>query len=248
MNAYRGLAASYDALQSEVDYAALAKSCVGLFSFAEIDVKTVLDLACGTGTLLCELAGMGYETIGTDGSPDMLSVAAQKCADLPENCVRPLLLGQAMEELDLYGTVDAAVCTLDSLNYLDRDALRETLRRLRLFIAPGGVFIFDVNSLSKFRAMDGEVFASESEDALSLWRCRFDEDDGECVIELDAFSRAGGLWSRSSEEHVEFYHSDDALRKALAGAGFSVERVLDGYPGALAEGEGNRLVFACRRR
>ena len=248
MNAYRGLAASYDALQSEVDYAALAKSCVGLFSFAGIDVKTVLDLACGTGTLLCELARMGYETIGTDDSPDMLSVAAQKCADLPENCVRPLLLGQAMEELDLYGTVDAAVCTLDSLNYLDRDALRETLRRLRLFIAPGGVFIFDVNSLSKFRAMDGEVFASESEDALSLWRCRFDEDDGECVIELDAFSRAGGLWSRSSEEHVEFYHSDDALRKALAEAGFSIERVLDGYPGALAEGEGSRLVFACRRR
>jgi SAM-dependent methyltransferase len=248
VNAYRGLAASYDGLQSEVDYAALAKSCVELFSFADIGVKTVLDLACGTGTILCELAGRGYETIGTDGSPDMLSVAAQKCADLPDGCVMPLLLGQAMEELDLYGTVDAAVCTLDSLNYLDSDALKETLRRLRLFIAPRGIFIFDVNSLSKFRAMDGKVFASESEDALSLWRCRFDEEEGECVIELDAFSRADSLWSRSSEEHVEFYHSEEALRKALAKAGFSVERVFDGYPGALADGEGSRLVFACKRK
>ena len=247
MNAYRGLAASYDSLQSEVDYKALASSCAALFACAERKVETVLDLACGTGTLLCELAGMGYETIGIDGSPDMLSVAAQKCASLPQGCVRPLLLGQTMEQLDLYGTVDAAVCTLDGMNYLDGEGLRETLRRLRLFIAPGGVFVFDVNSPARFRSMDGKVFASESEDALSLWRCRFDEEDGECVIELDVFSRSGRLWSRSSEEHVEFFHSAEALRSALGAAGFSAERELDGYPGALADGEGARLVFVCKR-
>ncbi len=247
MNAYRGLAASYDSLQSEVDYKALASSCAALFACADRKVETVLDLACGTGTLLCQFALMGYETIGTDGSPDMLSVAAEKCAGLPESCVRPLLLGQTMEELDLYGTVDAAVCTLDGMNYLDCEGLAETLRRLRLFVAPGGVVIFDVNSLARFRNMDGRVFASESEDALSLWRCRFDEEDGECAIVLDVFSRAGRLWSRSSEEHVEFFHSAEALRSALGAAGFSVEQELDGYPGALADGEGARLVFACKR-
>ena len=245
MSAYGGLAASYDALQSEVDYGALAESCVSLFALAERKVETVLDLACGTGSLLCVLAERGFETIGTDGSPDMLSVAAQKCAALPEGCVRPLLLGQSMQELDLYGTVDAAVCTLDGLNYLDADALRETLRRLRLFIAPGGVFIFDVNTLERFRSMDGKAFASESDDALSVWRCRFDGE--ECLIEMDVFACSGRLWSRASEEHVEFFHSPERLSGALREAGFSVEKTLDGYPGALADGEGTRLVFVCRR-
>jgi SAM-dependent methyltransferase len=245
VSAYGGLAASYDALQSEVDYGALAESCVSLFALAERKVETVLDLACGTGSLLCVLAERGFETIGTDGSPDMLSVAAQKCAALPEGCVRPLLLGQSMQELDLYGTVDAAVCTLDGLNYLDADALRETLRRLRLFIAPGGVFIFDVNTLERFRSMDGRVFASESDDALSVWRCRFD--GVECLIEMDVFARAGRLWSRAREEHVEFFHSPERLSGALREAGFSVKKTLDGYPGALADGEGTRLVFVCKR-
>jgi SAM-dependent methyltransferase len=241
------LAASYDGLQSEVDYPALAASCETLFGCADRRIGSVLDLACGTGTLLCLFAGRGYETIGTDGSPDMLSVAAQKCSGLPEGVERPLLLGQSMEELDLYGTVDAAVCTLDGMNYLDGEGLRETLRRLRLFIAPGGVFIFDVNTLARFRAMDGRAFASESGDALSLWRCRFDEDSGECVIEMDVFSRSGRLWTRFSEEHVEHYHSEQSLTETLADAGFSVERRLDGYPGALADGEGERLVFVCKR-
>ena len=78
MSAYGGLAASYDALQSEVDYGALAESCVSLFALEERKVETVLDLACGTGSLLCVLAERGFETIGIDGSPDILSVAAQK--------------------------------------------------------------------------------------------------------------------------------------------------------------------------
>ncbi|MBO6010963.1 MAG: class I SAM-dependent methyltransferase [Oscillospiraceae bacterium] len=245
MSAYGGLAASYDALQSEVDYGAIAASCVSLFALAERSVETVLDLACGTGSLLCLLAEKGFETIGTDGSPDMLSVAAQKCAALPGGCVRPLLLGQSMQELDLYGTVDAAVCTLDGLNYLDGEALRETLRRLRLFIAPGGVFIFDVNTLDRFNSMDGKVFASESDDALSVWRCRFD--GAECLIEMDVFARSGRLWSRSKEEHVEFFHSPELLTDAIREAGLSVEKTFDGYPGALADGEGTRLVFVCKR-
>lgn len=247
MTSYTDLAQSYDGLQSEVDYGALAESCAGLFREASVKVETVLDLACGTGTLTCALAEAGYETIGADASAEMLAVAAEKTAELPEGTVRPLLLNQSMDELDLYGTVDAAVCTLDSMNYVDGASLEETLRRLRLFIAPGGVLIFDVNTLGKFRSLDGETFASESEDSLCLWRCWFDEETGECGMDVDVFRREGDLWSRSCEEHTEYYHSEAFLRGTLEKHGFDVLKVLDGYPGALGEGDGTRLVFVCRR-
>ncbi len=247
MTTYRELAGSYDGLQSDVDYGKLAASCAELFKASARDVETVLDLACGTGSLLFEFAAMGYETIGTDGSEEMLSIAAQKSLDLAPELVRPLLLNQMMEELDLYGTVDAAVCTLDGLNYLDSQALTETFRRLALFIAPGGVLIFDVDTLEKFRAMDGSTFASESEDALCLWRCWFDEEAGECGIDMDVFRREGRLWSRSEEEHLEHYHPKENVSDMLTAAGFTVLDVLDGYPGALADGDGTRHVFVCRR-
>ena len=96
-----------------------------------------------------------------------------------------------------------------------------------------------------FRPSGVRVFASESEGALSVWRCRFDGE--ECLIDMDVFARAGKLWSRSKEEHVEFFHSPERLSGALREAGFSVKKTLDGYPGALADGEGTRLVFVCKR-
>lgn len=243
---YNSLAGAYDSLQSEVDYTALADCCGAMFKKAGRQVKTVLDLACGTGTLLYKFAGMGYETIGTDASPEMLSMAAEKALSLPEDA-RPLLLNQTMEELDLYGTVDAAVCTLDGLNYLDREALAETFRRVSLFLAPGGVFIFDINTLEKFRNMDGRTFTSETEDSLCLWRCWFDEDEGECGIDMDVFSREGRLWSRTCEDHMEYYHSERDVKTAMQKAGFADIIISDGYPGALADGEGTRLVFLCKK-
>ena len=245
MTTYKEIAGGYDGLQSEVDYEKLAASCAALFNESLRKTETVLDLACGTGSLLFRFAEMGFETIGTDGSSEMLSIAADKAQSLDRKLIRPLLLNQMMEELDLYGTVDAAVCTLDGLNYLDEPALRETFRRLALFIAPGGVLVFDVNTLEKFRAMDGCTFASESEDTFCIWRCRFEEP--ECEIDMDVFRRQGRLWSRAGEEHIEFYHSKDSVSQMLLQAGFTVLDILDGYPGALADGEGTRNVFLCRR-
>lgn len=247
MTTYKELAVGYDGLQSEVDYERLAASCAELFKASLRKTETVLDLACGTGSLLFRFAEMGFETIGTDGSAEMLSIAAEKAQSLDRKLIRPLLLNQMMEELDLYGTVDAAVCTLDGLNYLDESALRETFRRLALFIAPGGVLVFDVNTLEKFRAMDGCTYASESEDTFCIWRCRFEERERECEIVMDVFRRQGRLWSRSGEEHIEFYHSKDSVSQMLIKAGFTVLDILDGYPGALAHGDGTRNVFLCRR-
>lgn len=135
MSSYQQLAGAYDELTWDVGYEKRADFLEKLFRRSRIPVHTVLDLACGTGSMTWLLAGRGYELIAVDGSQEMLAAAREKSApaELP-----PLFLHQSMPRLDLYGTVDAAICCLDSLNYLTnpRDVQR-TFQRLHLFISPG---------------------------------------------------------------------------------------------------------------
>ena len=109
-----------DALTRDVPYVQFADYLEAAFARRGGAVHTVLDFCCGTGTLSCLLARRGYELICTDGSADMLSVFREKCDGLGEGCIRPLLLCQEAAALDLFGTVDAAFCSLDGFNYLER--------------------------------------------------------------------------------------------------------------------------------
>ena len=169
MDCYTSLAGGYDSLTEDVQYEKRAAFLQKLLAKSTIPVHTVLDLACGTGTMTCLLAEAGYEMIGVDLSEDMLSEAAGKTVSPGK--IPPIYLQQSMEELDLYGTVEAAVCCLDSINYLtDARALKRALQRLHLFVAPGGVFLFDVNTPCKLRSLDGQVFLDEREDLYCVWR------------------------------------------------------------------------------
>ena len=160
MDCYTSLAGGYDSLTEDVQYEKRAAFLQKLLAKSTIPVHTVLDLACGTGTMTCLLAEAGYEMIGVDLSEDMLSEAAGKTVSPGK--IPPIYLQQSMEELDLYGTVEAAVCCLDSINYLtDARALKRALQRLHLFVEPGCVFLFDVNTPCKLRSLDGQVFLDE---------------------------------------------------------------------------------------
>ena len=116
MNSYGFLAGCYDEFTTDVDYAAWAEYIQRHFERADLPGSTVLDLACGTGSLTRELSLRGYEMIGVDLSPDMLAQAAEKNRDAEG--IAPIFLCQSMDQLDLYGTIDACVCCLDSVNYV----------------------------------------------------------------------------------------------------------------------------------
>ena len=213
---YGPLAAWYDALTRDVDYAAFADFYERQFASAGGEMRTLLDLCCGTGTLTCLLAERGYEMIAADASYDMLMQAREKAAALPSDCVPPLLLCQSAEELDLYGTVDAAVCSLDGFDYLPPEDLPEVLHRLHLFIRPGGVLIFDIRTPESFRSLDGEMFVDETEDVLCLWRAEFEDETAVMRFGMDLFQRRGGLWARESEEHIEYAHTPADLTALLS--------------------------------
>ena len=246
MSCYGDLAASYDSLTADVEYRKRAEFLQKLLGKSRIPVHTILDLACGTGTMTCLLAEAGYEMIGVDRSEDMLAEAAGK--QISEGKISPIYLQQSMEELDLYGTVEAAVCCLDSLNYLtDARALRRTLQRPHLFVAPGGVFLFDINSPCKLRGLDGQVFLDEGEDVYCVWRTEFDKRSRICIYGMDIFQREGDLWRRSQEEHYEKAWEVEELKGFLQEAGFGQIRTYgDCVLRAPKENE-QRIYFTCIR-
>ena len=217
MSCYRFLAPWYDKLTGDVPYERFADFYEAEFRRSGGEFKLLLDLCCGTGTLTNVLSRRGYEMIAVDSSVEMLMEAQSKSAGLE---TPPLFLCQDAAALDLYGTVDAAVCSLDGMNYIHPEDLPEVFHRLRLFVRPGGLLIFDIRTPDFLRSLDGDVFVDEQEDVLCLWRADFEEALPAIIYGMDIFSRHGALWQRESEEHVEYAHEPAALQALLEQAGF----------------------------
>ena len=217
MSCYRFLAPWYDKLTGDVPYTRFADFYEAEFRRNGGEFKLLLDLCCGTGTLTDVLSRRGYEMIAVDSSVEMLMEAQSKSAGLE---TPPLFLCQDAAALDLYGTVDAAVCSLDGMNYIPPEDLPEVFRRLRLFVRPGGLLIFDIRTPEFLRSLDGDVFVDEQEDVLCLWRADLEEALPAIIYGMDIFSRQGRLWQRESEEHVEYAHEPAALQTLLEQAGF----------------------------
>ncbi len=218
---YEALAGCYDALTGDVQYEKRAAYLCRLLRRAERPVRTILDLACGTGTMTCLLAERGYELIGVDLAEDMLAEAMNKALELPEES-RPLLLQQSMTNLRLPQPVDAVVCCLDSLNYLTEPrAVQRAIRHVYDCLAPGGLFLFDVNTVYKLENLDGQVFLDETEDSYCVWRAAYSRRSRTITYGMDLFRRRrDGAWRRTLEEHRERAYTREELTQWLTAAGF----------------------------
>lgn len=219
MDAYHALAKSYDRLTNDVDYKATVDFYFDIMDREALSPKTAVDLACGTGSVAVLLAEKGLRVTAVDLSPEMLAEAAQKAAEMDNP---PFFVCQPLQELQMPRAVDLAVCALDSLDYItDPDDCAEAIRRIYRVLNPGGIFIFDVNTPEKLRAMDGQVFLDEDEDVFCVWRGEFDEKTNICTYGMDLFQREGGMWHRSFEEHQEYAYSAEQLKRYLRQAGFT---------------------------
>lgn len=219
MASYEFLAGVYDAFTADVDYPRWCDYIEGHFTRLKKPVYRVLDLACGTGSLTWELANRGYAVTGVDLSGDMLSIAEEKCRDLP---VRPRFFCQSMDALRLPERMDACVCCLDSVNYvLKPQKLQKAFRRVYDVLESGGMFLFDADTPEKLESMDGQVFLDETEDELCLWRGEYSQRRRVCSFWMDIFCRRqGDLWQRGGELHEEYAYTMDELEEYLREAGF----------------------------
>ena len=245
MNAYHTLAVSYDRLTADVNYEAIVAFYDEILRKEGISPKSAVDLACGTGSVALLLAKKYERVIGVDLSEEMLTVAFQKVVEADVNVQ---FTCQSLQQMRLPRAVDLAVCALDGLDYiLDPADCKEAIRRVYKALNPGGIFIFDVNTPEKLRAMDAQVFVDEDDDVFCLWRGEFDEETNICSYGMDLFQREGECWYRSFEEHKEYAYTVQQLTGFLKAAGFTHIRVYaDGKLEAPREGE-QRIYFSARK-
>ncbi len=245
---YDCFSAYYDLLTDNVEYEKRAEYFCKLIATAGQEKGILLDLACGTGSLSVEFAKRGFEVIGVDISPQMLTVAREKAY---EQGADVLLLCQPMQELDLYGTVDAAVCALDSINHLESaEDVKETFRKVSLFMNPGGVFVFDVNTIYKHACVLGDnAFVFDCEDLFCTWQNSFDPADNSVQVDLDFFEDDGsGAYIRTSESFVETAFELDEISEWLCQAGFEVLGVYDDLSTLPVNETSERAVFLARKK
>ena len=173
---YDQFAEIYDEFMDTVDYRSWCAFIVSVLKQNGIGGGLVLDLACGTGALTELLCAEGYDMIGADGSCEMLQKAIEK-RDRSGHDI--LYLHQDMTGFELYGTVRAAVCTCDSVNYLTKEEdLLRTFRLVNNYLDPGGLFIFDFNTKQTYEAIGNSTIA-ESRDAGSfIWENEYDPESG----------------------------------------------------------------------
>ena len=228
---YLALASVYDKLNEEIDYSKWADFFERCFErYCEKKPEIVLDLACGTGRMTAEMAKRGYDMIGVDGSADMLSEAYAKAdeSEDTEKTGRILYLLQDMRSFELYGTVGAVVCCLDSINYLLSDEdVKKTLWGVHNYLDPDGLFLFDVHTPYKFENVYGNnayVLEGERPDdggaIFCGWQNEYDRESGICDFYLSIFEQMGEdeTYSRSDEHQRERCYSLDALKRLLCEA------------------------------
>ncbi len=226
---YSNFAAYYDALTQNVEYdkrAARLHYLIKQYIRTETDGTLLTDLACGSGSLSEALARLGYDVIGVDNSPAMLSAAMDKKmqSGLPIQ-----YLCQDMRELDMFGTIDVTVCTLDSLNHLETLAdWQKVFDKVSLFAQPGGLFLFDMNTLYKHREiLADKVFLYDLEDVFCAWENHLLEDGATVEEQLTFFERDGEGWYRSEEFITEQAYPTETIEALVRNAGLELVAEFD---------------------
>ena len=187
----------------------------------------VLDLGCGTGTITELLYEKGYDMIGVDSSEEMLQIALDKKLETGSDI---LYLCQDMRELDLYSTVGTVVSVCDSLNYLlmDEDVL-QTFHLVNNYLFPGGIFIFDFNTIYKYEEVIGDTTIAENrEDCSFIWDNFYSCEDHINEYDVTVFERQeDDLYRRFTETHYQRGYTLEEMKTFLEKAGLIFVTALD---------------------
>ncbi len=242
-DAYSAFAAGYDRMMEDVDYDGWANYIDGFLK--EAGAKSVLECACGTGSLTVRLGRKGYTVTGSDLSEDMLMVARQKALDaglrfLPFVC-------QDMRRMVLHKPVDAVISACDGVNYL-LDGAEDFFRAAHRALRPGGLLLFDVSSAYKLSAvLANNTFAAAGSDWAYIWENQYHPRLARVDMVLTGFLKQGTLYARFEEHHSQRAYTEEELRTSLESCGFGDVQVYEAFtrsaPGAASE----RLQFTARK-
>ncbi len=248
MDAYTGFAAVYDTFMDNVPYEEWSKYVVELLKEYGIEDGLVLDLGCGTGSLTEILAKSGYDMIGVDNSEEMLEIAMEKKYDSKSEI---LYLLQDMREFELYGTVRAVISICDSINYImDEDDLLQVFKLVNNYLDPKGMFIFDINTIYKYKNILGENVIAENRDECSfIWENYYYEE--ECVNEyqLSLFiQEKDDLYRKYEETHYQRAYSVEEIKQLIEKAGMEFVCSYDAFTHNPVKENSERIYIIAREK
>ena len=221
---YRILAPYYDEWNAELDYSAWADGLEAAFHrYFAGKVESICDLGCGPGSMTIALAERGYDMIGVDLSSEMLTVARER-AEVAGVGDRILWLLQDITAFELFGTVEAVISCLDTMNHLtDRAAFKKCLSLVHNYLVPGGLFLFDLNSRRKFEEVYGdECYVFEADGVYCTWQNSYRPSTKLCTFDITLFEQdeRSGLYRRYGERQTERMYPLSSIRRMLAECGF----------------------------
>lgn len=249
MDAYTGFAAVYDMFMDNIPYAEWCEYLTALLQENGISDGLVLDLGCGTGTLTRLLAARGYDMIGVDISEEMLEIASRRSGEVTGTEPGILYLLQDMREFELYGTVRAVVSICDSMNYLmEYEDLIQVLSRVNNYLDPGGVFIFDLNTIYKYEHELGDQTIAENRDEGSfIWENYYDKEEQVNEYDLTLFIRESDRrYQKYEETHFQRAYSLESIKQAIAAAGMEFVAAYDAF-GKNAPREDSERIYIIAR-
>lgn len=206
----------------------------------------VLELGCGTGTLTELLWQKGYDMIGVDNSPEMLEIAREK-QDRSGSGI--LYIQQDMRELELYSTVGTVISVCDSLNYLlEEEELLTVLRLVNNYLYPGGLFLFDFNTVYKYSQVIGDATIAENrEDCSFIWENYYHEEEEINEYDLTVFvQEEGELFRRFTENHFQRGYTPETMCRLVEQAGLRLIRMLDADTLGEVTAESERVYVLAR--
>ena len=245
---YTNFAKVYDLFMDNVPYDKWVEQIRDILHKENIFDGLICDLGCGTGAITERLANIGYDMIGIDNSYDMLDIAMEKKYASGNDI---LYLCQDMREFELYGTVRAIVSGCDSLNYIqDLSGLEEVFSLVNNYLDPGGLFIFDMNTVYKYQNILGENTFSEVRDqAAFIWENTYDNNKRINEYDLNLFIKLeNDIYKRFEERHVQRAYTFDEIVSAINSSNMQLEKYLDADTyGDLRENT-ERILFIAREK
>ena len=221
MECYDIFSKYYDTFTENVDYKGKTEHICEIFKRYDQLPTLLLEVGCGSGNFSTCFYKKGIDVIGVDISEGMLSVAKEKAEKEKQDI---LYLNQSASELDLYGTVDGAVCLLDTVNHIvNKKELQQSFNKISLFLEKDRLFVFDVNTEYKQKEILGNnTFVLQNEEVYLVWQNWYDKTRKISDIELDFFEKQNDTYKRETIGFCERVYEKAELETMLKKAGLKL--------------------------
>ena len=246
MDAYTSFARVYDTFMDNIPYEEWSEYLIGILKEYGIQDGLILDLGCGTGNMTELLADKGYDMIGVDNAEEMLEIAMEKRMESGNDI---LYLLQDMREFELYGTVRAVVSICDSVNYItEEEDLEEVFRLVNNYLDPGGIFVFDFNTLYKYKEILGDrTIAENREDCSFIWENYYYEDERINEYELSLFIREeDNIYRKYDETHFQRAYELDEIIQLVKASGMEFVAAYDAFTREQPNEKSERIYIIAR--